>query len=152
MPESNSRPNVSEGCMVTSELPGRPVFKNLHISPRFSPMFFYCDANPVLLLLIAHLCTAVLKLNRLYTQNPVVETVHGESVKIYWHIYVQRECSAEPSINRLCVESCVTKDFFISPRLSPTVFDPDANTVLLRVHLCTAVNSMHRKPCVQNCS
>ena len=35
-----------------------PVTNNLHISPRFSPMIFYRDVNPVLLL--AHLCTAVL--------------------------------------------------------------------------------------------
>ena len=37
-------------------------------------------------------------------------------------------------------------------RLSPTMFDPDANSVLLRAHLCTAVDSMRRKPWVQNCS
>ena len=36
-------------------------------------------------------------------------------------------------------ESCVTKEFSISSRLSPTMFDPDANSVLLRAHLCTAV-------------
>ena len=35
-----------------------PVTKNLHISPPFLPTIFYRDANPVLLL--AHLCTAVL--------------------------------------------------------------------------------------------
>ena len=32
------------------------------------------------------------------------------------------------------------------------MFDPDANSVLLRAHLCTAVDSMHRKPWVRNCS
>ena len=35
-----------------------PVTTNFHISPRFSPTIFYCDVNSVLLL--AHLCTAVL--------------------------------------------------------------------------------------------
>ena len=35
-----------------------PVTTNLHISPRFLPTIFYRDANSVLLL--AHLCTAVL--------------------------------------------------------------------------------------------
>ena len=50
------------------------------------------------------------------------------------------------------VESCVTKEFSISPRFPPTIFDPDANSVLLRAHLCTAVDSMRRKPCVRNCS
>ena len=35
-----------------------PVANNLHISPRFSPTIVYRDANSVLLL--AHLCTAVL--------------------------------------------------------------------------------------------
>ena len=54
--------------------------------------------------------------------------------------------------NPLCVESCVTKEFYISPRLWRTIFDPDANSVLLRAHLCTAVDSMCRKPCVRNCS
>ena len=43
----------------------------------------------------------------------VFEIVHEESVKVYLHIHVQRECSAEPSI---CVESCVTKD--LSPVLA----------------------------------
>ena len=52
----------------------------------------------------------------------------------------------------LCVEFCVTKEFSMSPRFSSTIFDPDANSVLLRAHLCTAVDSMRRKPCVRNCS
>ena len=52
--------------------------------------------------------------------------------------------------NPLWVESCVTEEFYISPRFSPTIFDPDANSVLLRAHLCPAVDS---KPCgVRNCS
>ena len=54
--------------------------------------------------------------------------------------------------NPLCIEPYVTKEFSIFPRFSPTTFDPDANSVLLRAHLYTAVDSMHRKPCVQNCS
>ena len=51
--------------------------------------------------------------------------------------------------NPLCVESfavCVTKEFAISPRFTPTIFDPDANSVLLRAHPCTAVYSMRRNP------
>ena len=32
------------------------------------------------------------------------------------------------------------------------MFDPDANSVLLRAHLCTAVDFMRRKPWVRNCS
>ena len=54
--------------------------------------------------------------------------------------------------NPLCVKSCVTKEFPISPRLWRTIFDPDANSVLLRAHLCTAVDLMRRKTCVRNCS
>ena len=46
----------------------------------------------------------------------------------------------------------MTKKFSISPRFSPTIFDPDASSTLLRAHLCTAVDSMRRKPCVRNCS
>ena len=41
--------------------------------------------------------------------------------------------------NPLLVEPCVTEDFYISPRFSPMIFDPHANSVLLRAHLCTAV-------------
>ena len=51
--------------------------------------------------------------------------------------------------NPLCAASCVTKDIPVSPRLSPTFFYPDANSVLLRAHRCSAVDS---KPCVRNCS
>ena len=54
--------------------------------------------------------------------------------------------------NPLCVEYCVTKELSMSPRSSLTIFDPDANSVLLRAHLCTAVDSMRIKPCVRNCS
>ena len=68
---------------------------------------------------------------------------------IYTYTYIQWECSAEPSI---CVKSCMTQEFHISPRFSPTIFDPDANSVFLRAHLCTAVDPMRRKPCVRNCS
>ena len=32
------------------------------------------------------------------------------------------------------------------------MFDPDANSVLLRAHLCTGVDSTRRKPWVRNCS
>ena len=46
----------------------------------------------------------------------------------------------------------MTEEFPISPRFSPTMFDPDANLVLLRAHLCTVVDYMRRKPCVRNCS
>ena len=53
--------------------------------------------------------------------------------------------------NPLCVESCATKELSMSPRFSSTIFDPDANSVLLPAHLCTAVDSMRRKPCVRNC-
>ena len=55
--------------------------------------------------------------------------------------------------NALCVGSCVTKEFSMSPLFSPAFFYPDANSVLLRAHLCTAVvDSMRRKPCVRICS
>ena len=83
---------------------------------------------------------------RIYPQTPVLEIVHDESVKVYLHIY-----NGNVQQNPLCVESCVTKEFSRSPRFSSTIFDPDANSVLLRAHLCTAVDSMRRKPCVRNC-
>ena len=84
---------------------------------------------------------------KLYPQNPVFEIVYDESVKVNLHMY-----NGNVQQNPLCVESCVTKEFSMSPRFSSTIFDPDANSVLLRAHLCTAVYSMRRKPCVQNCS
>ena len=79
-----------------------------------------CDANSVLLL--AHLCTAS-GINTLYAQNPVFEFVHNESVKVYPHMY-----SGNVQQNPLCVESCATKEFSMSPRFSSTIFDPDANS------------------------
>ena len=86
-------------------------------------------------------------INRLYAQNPVFEIVHDESVRVYPHMY-NENVQQDP----LYVESCVTKEFAISPRFSLTMFDPDANSVLLRAHLCTAIDSMRRKPCARNCS
>ena len=86
-------------------------------------------------------------INRLYAQNPVFEIVRVESVKVHLHMY-----NGNIQQNPLCVEPCVTKEFSISPRFAPTMFDPDANLVLLRAHLCTAIDAMHRKPWVRNCS
>ena len=86
-------------------------------------------------------------INTLYAQNPVFEIVLGESVKVYPHMY-----NGNVQQNPLCVEPCVTKEFFMSPRFSPAFFYPDANSVLLRAHLCTAVDSTRRKPCVRICS
>ena len=51
--------------------------------------------------------------------------------------------------NPLCLESFVTKMFSTSPLFSSTIFNPDVNSVLLRAHLCTAVDSMRRKPFVR---
>ena len=85
-------------------------------------------------------------INRLYAQNPVFKSFREGSVKIYLHMY-----NGKVQLNPLCLESCVTKEFSISPRFSSTILDPDANSVLLRAHLGTAVDSMRRKPCVRNC-
>ena len=68
------------------------------------------------------------------------EIVHDESVKVYPHMY-----NGNVQQNPLCVESCVTKEFSVSPRFSPAFFYPDADSVLLRAHLCTAVDSMRRQ-------
>ena len=105
--------------------------------------FFYRDANSV------PTSTPVFysSINRLYAQNPVFEIVREESVKVYLHMH-----NGNVQQNPPRVESCVTKEISISPQLSPTMFDRDANSVLLRAHLCTAVDFMCRKPCVRNCS
>ena len=95
--------------------------------------------------LLAHLFLySSSSINRLYAQNPVFEIIHDESMKVYLHMY-----NEDVQQNPLCVESCVTKEFSISPQFSPTIFAPDAISVLLRAHLCPAVDS---KPCVRNCS
>ena len=80
-------------------------------------------------------------ISRLYAQNPVFEIVHQESVKVYLNIY-----NGNVQQNPLCAASCVTKDLRISPRSTPTIFNCDANSVLVRAHLHTAVlmGSMHR--------
>ena len=121
-----------------------PVIKDIYISPRFSPTIFYHDANSVLL---TYYHTFVQQYNRLYAQNPVFKIVHDESVKVYPHMH-----NGNVQQNPLCVEPCVTKEFAISPRFSPTSFDPVASSVLLRAYICTAVDSMRRKPCVRNSS
>ena len=114
-----------------------PVTKNLHISPRFSPTIFYRDANPVELLLIAHLCiTTVLTGSMRRTLCSKLFMMRARR-PIYTYIY-----NDNAQQNPLCVESCVTKEFSISPRFSPTIFDPDANSVLLRAHYCTAAGAV----------
>ena len=62
--------------------------------------------------------------------------------------HVQREYSAEPS--SLCVEFGVAKEFPISPRFSPAFFHRDAISLISRAYLCTAADSMRRKPCGEN--
>ena len=119
-----------------------PVTTNLNTSPRFSPTIFYRDANSVPA--STPFCSSI---NRLYAQDPGFEIVREERVKVYLHMH-----NGNVQQNPLCVESCVTNGFSISPRLSPTMFDPDANSVLLRAHLCTAADFMCRKACVRNCS
>ena len=83
----------------------------------------------------------------LYAQNHVFEIVQDESVRVYPHMY-----NGNVQHNSLCVESCVTKELSMSPRCSPAFFYSDANSVLLRAHICTAVDSMRRKFCGRNCS
>ena len=113
--------------------------------PRFSPAFLsrYKFSTPTSTSLYSGI-------NRLYAQNPVFEIVHDdESVEAYLQMYNGNVQQKKP----LCVEACVTEEFSISLRFSPMVFDPHANSVVLRAHLCTAaVDSMRRKPCVRNCS
>ena len=110
------------------------VTKKFSISPRLWRTVFDPDANSVLSR--AQLCTAVDSMRR----KPCVRNCSREREGLYNGNVQQKP---------LCAASCVTKDIPISPRLSPTIFDPDANSVLLRAHLCPAV---HSKPCVRNCS
>ena len=52
--------------------------------------------------------------SRLYAKNSVFEIVHEESVKVY-HLHMY---NGNIQQNSLCVESCVTEEFHISPRFS----------------------------------
>ena len=85
------------------------VTKVFSIFPRFSPAIFYRDANSVLLQTLASI-PLYSCINRLYAQNPVFEIVREESVKVYVHMY-----SGNVQQNPLCVESCFTKEYSISP-------------------------------------
>ena len=122
------------------------VTKDLSISPRFLPTTFHRDANSVLLR--AHL---FLYSSTLYAQNPMLESVHQQSVKVCLHMYdgnvqqnprcaascVTKDIPISPrngQQNHLCAASRVTKDNPISPRFSPTIFYRDADSVLLTVH------------------
>ena len=81
-----------------------------------------------------------------YAQNPALEIVDQQE---------KRECLSTHTCTKrmfsrtspLCAASCVTK--IISPRFSPAIFYRDANSALLRAHLCTAVlmGSMRRTLC-----
>ena len=73
---------------------------------------------------------------RFYPQNSVFKIVHDESVKVYLPIY-----DGNVQQNPLCVESRVTKKFSMSPLFSSTIFYIEANSVLLRAHLCTAIKN-----------
>ena len=95
----------------------------------------------------SRLAQAVVVSEGIFCAVPYFVNFHRQSVKVYLHMY-----NGNVQQNPLCVESCVTKELFHVPLFSSTVFDPDANSVLLRAHLCTAVDSMRRKPCVRNCS
>ena len=69
--------------------------------------------------------------SRLYAKNPVFEIVHEESVKVY-HLHMYNRNIRQ---NSLCVESCVTEKFHISPRLSPAFFHRDAMVLhVIREH------------------
>ena len=83
-----------------------------------------------------------------YAQNPALEIVdqQEEHECLSTHACRKRMFSRT---NPLCAASYVTKN--ISPRFSSTIFYRDAISVLLRAHLCTAVDSMRRKPCVRKC-
>ena len=95
-----------------------------------------------------------------YTLNPAFEIVQG-SVKVCTPGMSSRTIYAQHPVSLHL--SPVLAYVFLSPgksstlqcttfdRLWPTIFDPDTNSVLLRAHLCTAVDSMRRKSCVRNC-
>ena len=98
-------------------------------------------------------CTTGMSSRTLYGQHPV-------SLKIFTSLPGSRLCffyhdaNSVPLVAHLCTAVLIRfmRRTLCSKLFSSTIFDPDANPVLLRAHLCTAVDSMRRKPCVQNCS
>ena len=128
--ECSAEPSIGRSC----------VTETFSISPRFTPMIFYLHTNSVLLR--AHLCTAVLLLAHLCTavligscaKNCVRNCSWWERQGLSTHMYI-----GIVQQNPLMVEPYGTDEFSISPRFSPMIFDPHANTVFLRAHLCTAV-------------
>ena len=84
------------------------VTKVFSIFPRFSPTIFLsrCKFSTP-----TNTSTPLTNyINRLYAQNPVLEIVREESVKVYLHMY-----SGNVQQSPLCVESCFTKEYSISP-------------------------------------
>ena len=81
------------------------VTTNLNISPRFSPTICYRDADSV-----PTSSPFYSNIDRLYAQNPVFKIVREESVKVNLQMY-----SGNDQQNLLCVESCFTKEYSISP-------------------------------------
>ena len=68
---------------------------------------------------ISNLTSTPMYSSRFYAKNPVFETVDEESVKVY-NLHMYNENIQQNSL--LCVESCVTEEFHISPRFSPAFF------------------------------
>ena len=84
-------------------------------------VFFYTLAladAPIILF------TRYSSINRLYAKIPVFEIVHEESVKVY-HLHMYNG-NIQQNYLCICVESCVTEEFHISPRFSPAFFHRDA--------------------------
>ena len=82
------------------------------------------------------LTQAVVSSRRYFCAARCCEIVRQQTVNAYLHIY-----DGNAQQNPLCAASCVTtcKDLPFSPRFSPTTFYRDANSVLLRAHVCTAI-------------
>ena len=112
------------------------VIEEFSIPPRFSPRIFYPRVNSVLLR--AHLCTAVLRLAHLCTAvliGSMRRTLCSKlSMMRAWrpiYTYVQRKCSAQPSIGRtLCnwgvlhLSSVLANDFWSPCKFSALVSTP----------------------------
>ena len=105
---------------------------------------FACDFSVAMQ--IQYSTSTPLYSSRLYAQNPVFEIVHEESVKVCLSTRVLYNGNVQQ--NPLCAASCATiKDIYISPLFSPLILSRDANSVLLRAQLCTAVGSMRKTLC-----
>ena len=119
-------------------------YKVFSVFPRFSPTIFYRDANnSVLLQILAHLCTAELIGSM---RRTLCLALFARRARRF--IYT---CTAGMFSRTLYAWNPVSRRNIPSPPALANDFRFRCKFSSLTSHLCTAVDSMRRKPWVRNC-